>query len=169
VITTISPGSQGCHQREIVVCIGLAPMADPLSAVASAAGLVSLAIQLSQLSFQYVSSLKGSSLAWSSYLQELSALTMVLLKVQQASDAAGKKDHQAVLPGPGIPSSCLQECVDELNALKAIMSEKLQKRGIRGKLEMLTWPFSEADTKTKVEMLHRFSSLFSSSLVAENL
>ena len=94
---------------------------------------------------------------------------MVLLKVQQAADTAGTKGLQAVLPGPGIPSSCLQDCVDELNALKAVMSEKLQKRGIRGKLERLTWPFSEAGTKTKVEMLHRFSSLFSSSLVADNL
>ena len=144
-------------------------MADPLSTAASVAGLVSLAIQLSQLSFQYVSSVRGSSKTWSSYIQELSALTSVLLKVQQASDAISAADLSATLRGPGVSTSTVRDCEVELTALKIVLSEKLQKRGIRGKLEMLSWPFSEDDTVAKVQKLHRFSSLFSSSLVADNL
>ena len=148
-------------------------MADPLSTAASVAGLVSIAIQLSQLSFQYVSSVKGSSKAWSSYIQELSALTSVLLKVQLASDAADTtgKDLLAMMSGLalGISSSAVLECAAELNQLRAVMAEKLQKRGIRGRLEMLAWPFSEPDTERRVQALHRFTTLFSSSLVADNL
>ncbi len=142
-------------------------MADPLSAAASLAGLVSLAIQLSQLSFQYVSAIKGSSKAWSSYIQELSALTSVLLKVQHASD--GIKSLHAVTTRPGISEATVRDCEAELGELKTVLSEKLQKRGIRGKLDMFAWPFSEADTDKKVQTLHRFCALFSSSLVADNL
>jgi hypothetical protein len=144
-------------------------MADPLSGVASVAGLASLAIHLSQLSFQYVSSLKGSSKAWSSYIQELSTLTSVLLKLQQACDSAGAQDFLHILPAPGLSSHSIRECHNELDSLKSTLSEKLQRRGLRGKLEMLSWPFSEPDTQVKVSMLHRFSSLFGSSLVADNL
>ncbi len=142
-------------------------MADPLSTAASVVGLVSLAIQLSQLSFQYVSSIKGSSKTWSSYIQELSALTSVLLKVQQASD--GTKSLPAVITGPGISAAAVRDCEAALGELKTILSEKLQRRGIRGKLDMVTWPFSEADTDKRVQTLHRFSALFSSSLAADNL
>lgn len=149
-------------------------MADPFSAAASVAGLVSLAIQLSQLSFQYVSSVNGSSKAWSSYIQELSALTSVLLKVQQVSDAGDRvtseRDLCAAMSGLalGISPAAVWECAAELNQLKAVLSEKLQKRGLRGKLEMLAWPFSEADTEKRVFILHRFSALFNSSLAADN-
>lgn len=76
---------------------------------------------------------------------------------------------QDLLRGPGISPGILQECETGLNSLRLVLSEKLLKPGIRGKIEMLTWPFSEADTKARVEMLDRFASLFSSSWVAENL
>lgn len=144
-------------------------MAEVIGTAASIAGLVSLAIQLLQMSFQYISSLKGSSKAWSSYVQELSTLTSVLLKLQQACDDAGAQDLFHLLPAPGLSSHSTRECRNELDSLKSTLSEKLQKRGLRGKLEMLSWPFSESDTQAKVLMLQRFSSLFESSLVADNL
>jgi hypothetical protein len=144
-------------------------MADPLSAVGSVAGLVSLAIQLSQLSFQYVSGVKGSSKAWSAYIQELSTLTTALLKLQQASDHADAHIVSHTLPSPGVSADSIQECHKELDSLKSALSEKLSKRGLRRKLEMLAWPFSELETQKKVLMLHRFSILFGSALVADSL
>ncbi|KAL2257660.1 hypothetical protein VTK26DRAFT_9335 [Humicola hyalothermophila] len=63
----------------------------------------------------------------------------------------------------------VRDCQVELAELKAILSEKLQKRGIRGKLDLLAWPFSEADTDKRVQALHRFSALFNSSLVADSV
>ncbi|KAM7214504.1 ankyrin [Rhypophila decipiens] len=134
-------------------------MADPLSTAASVAGLLGLAIQLSQLSFQYVASIKGSSKSWSS-------LTSVLLKAQQASDAAG---NHSIITASSIPPLALQECQVELRQLKAILSEKLRKQGLRGKLEILAWPFSESETGKRVQTLHRFSALLNSSLVTDNL
>jgi hypothetical protein len=144
-------------------------MADPLSAIGSIAGLVSLAIQLSQLSFQYVSGVKGSSKAWSAYIQELSTLTTVLLKLQQASEHVDGQTTLHILPSPGVPASSIQECHKELDSLKSALSEKLKKRGLRRKLEILIWPFSESETQKKVLTLHQFSNLFGSALVADSL
>jgi hypothetical protein len=112
-------------------------MADPLSAVGSVAGLVSLAIQLSQLSFQYVSGMKGSSKAWSAYIQELSTLTTVLLKLQQASENADAQIISHILPSPGVPANSIQECHKELDSLKSAISEKLVKRGFEGSSKCL--------------------------------
>lgn len=143
-------------------------MTDPLSAAGSVAGLVSLSIQLSQLSFQYVSSVTGSSKAWSSYIQELSTLTTVLLKHQQASEHAEAQNLPHSPPTPGVSTDTIRECHKELDSLKSTLSNRLAQRGLRRKLEMLSWPFSETETQKKVMMLHRFSSLFEFSLVADN-
>ncbi|PVH99314.1 ankyrin [Periconia macrospinosa] len=149
-------------------------MSDPLSAAGSIAGLVGLAIQLSQLSFQYISSVSGSSKAWSAYIQELSTLTSVLLRLQQASDHVTTAQH--LLPqtsisstSPAVPSTVIKECYTELDTLKGVLAEKMSKHGLRKKLEMLTWPFSEPETRKHVLMLHRFSSLLQSSLIADTL
>jgi hypothetical protein len=144
-------------------------MAEPVGVAASVAGLVSIAIQLSQISYQYVSSVKGSSKAWSGYIQELSTLTSVLLKFQRACEAAGAQDLAGVISAPGLSPQSIRDCHKELEDLKSALSEKLQKRGLRGRLEMLSWPFSESDTEAKVLMLHRISGLFRSSLAADSL
>jgi len=68
-----------------------------------------------------------------------------------------------------VPSSVIHECYAELSQLKAILSEKLQKKGLRGKVEMLAWPFSESETEKRVQTLHRFSAVLNSSLLADNL
>ncbi|KAF2729617.1 ankyrin [Polyplosphaeria fusca] len=144
-------------------------MAEPVAAAASIAGLASLAIQLSQLSYQHFSSLRGSSKAWSLYIQELSTLTSVLLKLQKVCDNAAAKDLAHILSAPALSSNSIKKCHKELDGLKSSLLEKQQKQGLRRKLEMLSWPFSESDTQEKVSLLHRFSTLFEASLIADNL
>jgi len=138
-------------------------MSDPLSAVGSVAGLVSLAIQLSQISFQYVSSVTGSSKAWSAYIQELSTLTSVLLKFQQASDYARAQNIPHILPTPGVSTDTIRECHKELDSLKSTLAEKLAKHGLRRGFKMLSWPFSESETQKKnrqVASVQQFVRIF---------
>src|SRR5690242_20531387 len=98
-------------------------MADPVSAAASVAGLASLAIQLSQVSYQYFSSLKGSSKAWGSYIQELSSLTAVLLKLQKACDNAAANNLSHLFSTPALSTASIKECQAELDSLKTTLSE----------------------------------------------
>jgi hypothetical protein len=209
-------------------------MSDPISVAGTVAGLVSLAIQLSQVSYWYVASIKGlgpgithpwvpinpptlfvgtqqpmgnsmgthithgflpthpylagthgfyppmgyswaykgSSEAWSSYIQELSALTSVLLRLQTASEV---QERSTVLASraPNADKGAIDECVRELQQLKSKLDAKLAQKGhgLRGKLHVdaLVWPFSESDTQKKVDMLHRYHGIFSSALLADNL
>jgi hypothetical protein len=143
-------------------------MSDPLSVAGSLAGLVGLAIQLSQVSYQYVAGVKGSSKAWSSYIQELSALTSVLLQLQTASEAQ-ERGSVLTIREPNVSKDAVDKCISELQQLKAKLVGKLARRGIKGKLDALVWPFSETDTQKKVDMLHRYHGLFSSALLADNL
>lgn len=143
-------------------------MGDPLSVAGTVAGLVSLAIQLSQVSYQYVSDVKGSSKAWSSYIQELSALTSILLRLQTAGEAQ-EQDLVHEIIGPNGLKDAVSDCIRDLRQLKAKLEGKLAKKGVIGKLNMLAWPFSETDTQKKVDMLHRYHGIFSSALMADNL
>jgi hypothetical protein len=139
-------------------------MADLLGTAASVAGLVSLAIQLSQASYQYFNSTKGSSRAWSSYVRELSALTSVLVQLQQATEVEGI-GHIVIARTPNVSNAVVEECRRELELLQG----KLSKGGTKRKLEALKWPFTEPETKKKVDMLQRFNNIFSSALLADNL
>jgi hypothetical protein len=139
-------------------------MSDPLSVSASVAGLVSLAIGLSQVSYGYITAVKGSSKTWSSYIRELSALTLILIQAQQATEVEGV-EHLLVARTPDIPNAIINECRVELELLK----QKLSKTGIKKAVESLKWPFTESETQKTVETLHRFNSIFSSALSADNL
>ena len=99
-------------------------MSDPLSVAGSIAGLVGLAIQLSQVSYQYVASVKGSSRAWSSYIQELSALTSVLLQLQMASEVQERGSMLAIRE-PNVSKDAVNGCITELQQLKTKLDEKL--------------------------------------------
>ncbi|KAF1955877.1 hypothetical protein CC80DRAFT_446803 [Byssothecium circinans] len=142
-------------------------MGDPLSVTGTVGSLVGLAIQLSQVSYQYVASVKGSSKAWSSYIQELSALTSVLLRLQAASEVQERGSVLTVLE-PNVSKDAVNKCISDLQQLKAKLDGKLARRGVMGKLDALAWPFSEPDTQKNVDMLHRYHGLFSSALLADN-
>ncbi|KAI8625611.1 hypothetical protein F5Y19DRAFT_479372 [Xylariaceae sp. FL1651] len=130
-------------------------MGDPLSVAGTIAGLVGAAIQLSQVSYQYVASVKGSSKAWSSYIQELSALTAVLLRLQAAAEVK-ERGSSLTIREPQVSADAVHECISELQQVKTKLDAKLARGGIMGKLDALAWPFSETDTQKKVDMLHRF-------------
>ncbi|KAH0565278.1 hypothetical protein GP486_001328 [Trichoglossum hirsutum] len=139
-------------------------MSDPLSISAGVAGLVSLAIGLSQVNYDYIKAVKGFSKAWSSYVRELSALTSILVQAQQAIEVGGV-GHLLVARTPDIPNAIINECRIELESLK----QKLSKTGIKKSIEALKWPFTESETQKTVEMLHRFNSAFSLALSVDNL
>lgn len=144
-------------------------MADPLSVAGFVAGLVSVSIQLSQLSFQYVSSVTVSSKGLSSQIHELSTLISVPLKLQQTSDYGGTQNLPHALQTSGVSMATVREFHKELDSLKTTLSGTLAKTGLRRKLDMLIWPFSEPEPEKKFLVLHRYSSLFAASLIADHL
>jgi len=134
-------------------------MADPLSVGTGVAGLLSLTLAVAKTSYQYVSSFKGASAAVSSYLRELSALKIVLLKLDELLDHLGSTDVHSVQKH-SILAMDIEGCRRELEELH----RKLQKRSAGGTIatnfNRLTWPFAESETQRLVEVLHRYQSIF---------
>ncbi|PGH23688.1 hypothetical protein AJ80_02294 [Polytolypa hystricis UAMH7299] len=100
-------------------------------------------------------------------------LVSLVLQVSQISyqDAAELKgvDGLSSTSGTNGLVAALEQCSRELEQLKKKLEKKAAASTIRGKLYVLTWPFSEAEVKEKVEMLHRYSGIFSAALTADTL
>ncbi|KAJ5522431.1 hypothetical protein N7527_006546 [Penicillium freii] len=127
-------------------------MAELVGLVASIAGLVQIAGQITKLSYSYVSDIKSAPKTQKLYLQEVSALTDVLFRVEKVIQEAESTD----LEQPSWPSSlnadALQECRRHLSALHLDLDKRLRR---------LVWPFQEKEVKKYIELLHRYRSLFS--------
>jgi hypothetical protein len=131
------------------------------------AGLISLAIELTKLSYEYGAGVKSSRGAWNSYIEELLTLTLTLQRLKKASEAPGV-GHLLVDGVSGIQVSKLAECKTELEKLRDKFVGKLKRTGFKKSWDTVIWPFSEGETKEKVEMLRRFGLLFGVLLQADN-
>ncbi|KAJ5941933.1 hypothetical protein N7516_002101 [Penicillium verrucosum] len=126
-------------------------MAELVGLVASIAGLVQIAGQITKLSYSYVSDIKSAPRTQKMYLQEVSALTDVLFRVEKTIQEAESTDLEL----PSLPSSLneesLQECRRHLLALHLDLDKRLRR---------LVWPFQEKEVKKYIDLLHRYRSLF---------
>jgi hypothetical protein len=146
-------------------------MTEALGIAASIAGLASLTIQITQISFQYVSDITSASKCQADYLQELSALTSVLLRLQQATSDPDIS-HLLASRDDTISTDAINNCNKQLEHVKS----KLEKRSVAlaepgpfSKLKLLGWPFEEKETKKLVATLHRFHDIFLSALATDHL
>lgn len=126
-------------------------MAELVGLIASIAGLVQIAGQITKLSYSYVSDIKSAPKTQKLYLQEVSALTDVLFRVEKVIQEAESTDLEL----PSWPSSlneeALQDCRRHLLALHLDLDKRLRR---------LVWPFQEKEVKKYIDLLHRYRSLF---------
>lgn len=132
-------------------------MADPLTIATGVAGLLSLTIQITQLTVEYVKGVKKVSADVEEFRQELTALAHVLglfdefLKVK-ASNVAFRDTS--------VLSAANSSCEQQLQKL-LIKLEKNSKGGrISRAVDRLKWPFDEKEHHKAVEDLHRYVQTF---------
>ena len=143
-------------------------MAEALGLASAVAGLASLAIQVSQISFQYVSGVRHASKIVSAYLQELSALTSVVLRLQNVLEQP--QVEAALAARSSIASSTtFDECAKEMQMLKSKLERHLSEKGFRSKLKALSWPLEEKETRHFMELFHRYCNTFNVAVSAETL
>lgn len=139
-------------------------MAEALGIASGAAGLLSLAIEVTKLSYTYIASVRGAPKSLTSYIAELTTLTSVLLQLEDLIQAKrfNSQNSQAL-------SKALHDCQREIEHLRAKLEKKLSYGRIKAKVAALAWPLSESELLDKVNMLHRYNGIFSSALQADNL
>ncbi|KAG5752036.1 hypothetical protein H9Q70_005323 [Fusarium xylarioides] len=139
-------------------------MAEVLGIASGAAGLLSLAIEVTKLSYTYIASVRGAPKSLTSYIGELATLTSVLLQLEdliQAKRFNGQNSQTL--------SKALHECQQEVEHLRAKLEKRVSYGRIKAKVAALAWPLSESDLLDKVNMLHRYNGIFSSALQADSL
>jgi Fungal N-terminal domain of STAND proteins len=131
-------------------------MAEAIGLASGIAQLVTIAVQITQLSYSYVSDVINAPRAQKTYLQEVSALTDVLFRLEQAlqdSEAPGAVDAR--------PGSLSDKVISECHQQLALQRAKLEKH-----IHRLVWPFQDRELKKAIDDLHRFRGIFADYAIA---
>jgi hypothetical protein len=127
-------------------------MAEAIGLAAAIAGLLTLIGQVTKLSYTFLSDIRGASKSQKLYLQEVSALTEVLLRIEQSLEV-----QEMGVVRPSISTKALQDCQELLGSLKRSLEKAMESSSRIEKLKSsITWPFDENEVKKLVERLHRY-------------
>ena len=147
----------------------IAPMAEVLGIASGVAGLMSLTIEVFQISYDYINKVHNASKTIRLFLKELQDLKTVLIKVEQMTKSTDDReifgdDHSCLL---SIGES--NEYVDLLGSIRHKLAKRSADGSFRQKLKFLTWPFSEDKTLGLIQALHRHLEIYQTALALDNL
>ena len=142
-------------------------MAEALGIASGIAGLVSLTIEVIEISYKYISEVKGASRTVSRLVKELEDIKNVLQKIDEISR---ETDDQEIFGAGG--SSLLNlkksnDYVSLLDSLRDNLNKRMSDSSIRKRIKALTWPFTEEKTQALVESLHRHLETFTTALTID--
>ncbi|KAJ7851754.1 ankyrin repeat-containing domain protein [Mycena leptocephala] len=145
-------------------------MAELVGFASAIAGLVTLAGQITSISYGYLSDVRDAKHTRTQYLTELSALTDALLHAENAA-----VDAERLAPLAPRPASLSAEVLDDCRNQLTLLKHKLEghaansSRSLTRLKSSLTWPLEEQQMKKHIEMLHRFRSIFADYVLASTL
>ncbi|KAH9233339.1 hypothetical protein K456DRAFT_1739167 [Colletotrichum gloeosporioides 23] len=134
-------------------------MAEVVGLVSGNASLVTMATQITKLSYSYVADIRSAHSTQKHYLREISALTEVLLRSEEVSQNL-EKENLGFRRSNDLSESVVAECAQKLDKL---CSE------LRKPSPSIFWPIQEKSLKKHVEDLHRFRSIFADFLSVQTL
>ena len=132
-------------------------MADPLSAVASLASIISIGLQLATTIRAYTSAVAGAPTTVSQLRKELLNLHNVLKDL--ASFLKSNADGEPFDPDSSLFIAA-EDCVTKLRGLSVKVERFMNGKGLRGVLELFRWPLDETETRKTLNDLQRYTSLF---------
>ena len=145
-------------------------MAEVIGIASGIAGLLSLTIEVIQISSNYINGVRGASSTVQRFLKELDNLKRVLTKIEEMSK---KTDDIQVFGEDG--TSCLlsvqegRHYLELLTDIRDRLGTRTTDGSFRKKLKALTWPFSEEKTLSLIESLHRHLDIYQTALTIDNL
>ncbi|KAL2211123.1 ankyrin [Sarocladium strictum] len=143
-------------------------MADPFSIISGAAGLVSLAIQTTQLTCKYVAEVSRAGETALQCLQSLSLLRDVLVGIQETSENG---ELAAILGRKSrvVYTEDVQRCERVINRVRSRLAALFREDGTVKKRRALLWPFTKDESKDLIEQLQRSRDMFVASMTADSL
>jgi ankyrin repeat domain-containing protein 50 len=131
-----------------------------IAAVSSVGGLLSLTIQVIQISQRYVSGVRNASKTIKGYFRELEVMRLVLEDLKSST-----RDSGSCLE---LDSFAFTACSQELENLRSKLCKRKSSNSSISHLSRLTWPFAEDETRRLTEVLNRYQSSLHVLLSAQN-
>lgn len=143
---------------------------DPLSLSVSIITILTLAGQLVTLGNAYATSVSSCPKEISDLLNELSALSQVLVAVKNITDPAKATSTTPVIRS-GILVNPINECAKQLQEMLAFLTKYQQnpKSKIRKIMKRLMWPLKEAETREWVNKIEGHKSTFTLALSTDGM
>jgi hypothetical protein len=138
---------------------------DGLSFAASVAGIVSLALDVTQILRNYYSDVESAPKDIEDLTQEVDAISKVLTQLETFLDTVGEKGNSFDLTA-SVLASTIKDCRVTLEHLKDSLTMKIS-QGFRKVIGRLMWPFRKDEVQKIVESLRRCNQIFQFSLTVE--
>ena len=131
-------------------------MAEAIGVVSGIAQLVTVATQVAKFTYGYIVDVRNASRVQKAYLQEVSALVEVLLRLELALQDSNNFSLVSARPS-AISSVAITDCQETL----ALQHAKLEKH-----IHRLIWPFQDRDLRRAIDDVHRFRTIVADFAVA---
>ena len=132
-------------------------MGDPFAIATGVAGLLSLRLQVTQITVEYVKGAKQASVAIEQFRQELVALQDVLKLFEDFLKVDAPK---GVFNKTSMLYAANSSCERQLRKLLTKFEKNLKGGRFSQAVDRLTWPFDEKEHHRVVEDLHRYVQTF---------
>lgn len=139
-------------------------MIDPFTLITGVAGLISLAIEVTKITNDFASSVKGASGQVQDLLNEIVPLKDVL---QQFDNFLKTQDSLGPFAETCALISTEQYCTVKLKQLYEKLRHLTEGRTLRRGLHALAWPYKERETAEIILSLHRCAQTFQLALTVD--
>ncbi len=137
-------------------------MAEPLSLAASIAGLISLGLDISQITRKYVRGVRRAPKDVKELLQELAALVKVLRQFSELLDR--DRIGEAAFDQTSVLFLAHEACRKELTTVRSKLLSRTRGHSI---IRALTWPFVKKEHQQTIAAIHRWVQTFQFALTID--
>lgn len=138
---------------------------DPFTLATGIAGLIGLAIQLGQITTDYVACVVGADISIGRFQAEVSNLSEVLKELKAFLEA--QKSAIVFFSETAVIRKATDACKKTLTDANNKLDRFSKSSKLPPSIRHMLWPFKEADLEKLVGDLHRYSSTFQFSLTTQ--
>jgi Fungal N-terminal domain of STAND proteins len=142
-------------------------MIDPLTAATSVAGLLSLVIQVSQILYEQVYTVKNAPKDAQELLDEFELLRKVLRSLEEFLRTQALQGHS--FKETSVLVSAIRGCDNKINAVKLRVEKLVRKQGFAQILERGKWYYEHDEHQELITSLHRYLAMFQISLNVDGM
>lgn len=139
---------------------------DPFSIASAAAGLVSLSIQVSGLTIDFINGVKNAPRVVVSFQEEINTLRDVLGQFEAFIRTQPKGPQ---FTSASSLSSSMKACETKLKNLSTTLSKHVSDSKMKRVIMRMKWPFDEKESRGGILEIHRYTQIFQFSMSIDGL